>query len=157
MKVTPFLWFDKSAEEAANFYVSLIPNSKVTEVMRYPGGSGGQPGSVMSANFELDGRPYIAFNGGPHFKLNEAVSMFVSVETQEQIDTLWEKLTADGGAPSRCGWLKDRFGLSWQIIPPILGTLLQDKNPAKAKATMEAMMQMTKIDIKKLKEAHDSV
>jgi predicted 3-demethylubiquinone-9 3-methyltransferase (glyoxalase superfamily) len=154
-KITTFLWFDNNAEEAMNLYVSIFKNSKVLSVSRYGEGGPGPAGSVMSGTFQLEGQQFIALNGGPHFKFTEAISLFVSCETQEEVDDLWKKLTAGGGAPSRCGWLKDRFGLSWQIIPNVLGELLQDKDPKKSKRVMEAMLQMDKIDIKKLQQAHE--
>ncbi|MFL5731041.1 MAG: VOC family protein [Cytophagaceae bacterium] len=144
-KITPFLWYDGQAEEAMNLYVSLFKNSKVNSVSR--NGS-----AVMSVSFVLDGQEFIALNGGPHFKFTEAISMFVSCETQNEIDELWEKLS-EGGSKGRCGWLKDKYGLSWQIIPPILGQLMQSKDPEKAKRVMNAMMSMNKIDIEALKNA----
>jgi len=139
-KIQPFLWFDGKAEEAANFYVSIFKNSKITEI------------NSMSATFELEGRPFIAFNGGPHFQFSPAVSLFVNCETQQEVDELSEKLCA-GGEQQPCGWLKDKFGLSWQIIPRALGEALQHKDPAKAKKAMQAMMQMKKIDIAALQRA----
>lgn len=147
-KITPFLWFDGRAEEAMKFYTSVFKNSKVKNV------SPGPDGSIMTATFELEGQEFIALNGGPLFKFTEAVSFFVKCETQEEIDELWEKLT-EGGQESRCGWLKDKFGLSWQIIPPILGQLISDKDPQKSKRAMEAMLKMNKIDIAALKKAYD--
>ena len=151
-KVTPFLWFDGKAEEAATFYVSLFKNAKLGEVRRYPEGSPAPMGSAMSASFQIDGQDYIAFNGGPHFKFTPAVSLFVNCETQEEVDELWEKLS-EGGEKSRCGWLTDRYGLSWQIIPSALGKGLQDKDPETAKRVMQAMMQMSKIDIAEIEKA----
>jgi predicted 3-demethylubiquinone-9 3-methyltransferase (glyoxalase superfamily) len=145
-KITPFLWYDGQAEEAADFYTSIFKNSKILSTMP---GSGG---SKMGVTFELDGQQLIALNGGPMFKFTEAVSLFVDCETQEEIDEMWEKLSA-GGEKSRCGWLKDKFGLSWQVVPPILGELLSDKDREKAKRVMDAMLQMDKIDIAKLKQA----
>jgi predicted 3-demethylubiquinone-9 3-methyltransferase (glyoxalase superfamily) len=142
-KITPFLWFDTQAEEAMNFYVSIFKNSKVLSV------------SPSSVNFELEGQEFIGFNAGPEFRFNEAISMFVNCQTQEEVDELWTKLTADGGTESQCGWLKDKFGLSWQIIPSALGKLMGDKDPVKAKRVMEAMLQMHKIDIKALEEAYN--
>lgn len=152
-KITPFLWFDKEAEEAANFYVSIFKNSKVTEVARYPEGSPAPAGSVMTVTFNLDGEDFVALNAGPHFKFTEAISFVVDCENQEEVDHFWTKLTADGGEESQCGWLKDKFGLSWQITPRILLELMKDKDPERAKRVMQAMMQMKKIDIAKLKEA----
>jgi predicted 3-demethylubiquinone-9 3-methyltransferase (glyoxalase superfamily) len=148
-KITPFLWFDGKAEEAMNFYVSIFKNSKVLSVNR-----AGEAGPVMSVTFQLDGQDFFALNGGPQFKFTEAISLFVNCETQEEVDELWEKLSA-GGEKSRCGWLKDKYGLSWQVIPSVLGKLLQDKDPAKAQRVMEAMLQMSKIDIKTLQLAYE--
>lgn len=158
-KITPFLWFDSQAEEAVNFYVSIFKNSRIGKVTRYEEEGAkvsGQPeGSVMTVEFQLDGQDFIALNGGPQFKFTEAISFSVSCETQEEIDELWAKLTADGGAEVQCGWLKDKYGLSWQIVPPILGELLADKDAAKAKRVMKAMLQMKKIDIPTLKQAYE--
>ena len=153
-KITPFLWFNNNLEEAMNLYVSLFKNSKIVSVNRSGESGPGPKGSVMSATFELDGQQFLALNGGPHFTFTPAISMFVNCETQDEIDELWEKLSA-GGEKSRCGWLKDKFGLSWQIVPAGLGDMLQDKNPQKAKNTMQAMLQMGKLDIEKLRQAHD--
>jgi predicted 3-demethylubiquinone-9 3-methyltransferase (glyoxalase superfamily) len=152
-KITPFLWFDNNAEDALKFYTSIFKNSKVGNVTRYGDGGPGPKGSVMSATFELEGQEFIALNGGPHFKFTEAISMFVSVDTQPEVDELWEKLSA-GGQKSQCGWLKDKFGLSWQIIPKALGELLGDKDPRKSQNVMKAMLQMDKIDIARLKDAY---
>lgn len=148
-KITPFLWFDTQAEEAMNFYVSIFKNSKVLSVAPGPNGTAG------SVSFELEGQEFMAFNAGPHFKFNEAISMFVNCQTQDEVDELWIKLTADGGEESQCGWLKDKYGLSWQIIPSALGELLGDKDPMKAKRAMDAMLQMSKIDIKALQLAYE--
>jgi predicted 3-demethylubiquinone-9 3-methyltransferase (glyoxalase superfamily) len=153
-KITPFLWFDGNAEEAMKFYVSIFKNSKILSVARYGEARPGPAGSVMTGTFQLDGQELMALNGGPHFKFTEAISLFVNCETQEEVDELWEKLSA-GGQKSRCGWLKDKFGLSWQIIPKALGMMLQDKDPAKSKRVMNAMLQMDKIDIKGLKQAYE--
>jgi len=153
-KITPFLWFDDKAEEAMNFYVSIFKNSKVGSVTRYGDAGPGPKGTVMSATFQLDGQDFFALNGGPLFKFTEAISFVVNCETQEEVDELWEKLTAGGGAPQRCGWLKDKYGLSWQIIPKALGEMLGDKNPQKSQRVMQAMLQMNKIDIQRLKEAY---
>jgi len=153
-KITPFLWFDDKAEEAMNFYVSIFKNSKVGSVTRYGDAGPGPKGTVMSATFQLDGQDFFALNGGPLFKFTEAISFFVNCETQEEVDELWEKLTAGGGAPQRCGWLKDKYGLSWQIIPKVLGEMLGDKDPQKSQRVMQAMLQMNKIDIQRLKEAY---
>ena len=153
-KITPFLWFDDKAEAAMNFYVSIFKNSKVGSITRYGDAGPGPKGTVMSATFQLDGQDFLALNGGPLFKFTEAISFFVNCETQEEVDELWEKLTAGGGAPQRCGWLKDKYGLSWQIIPKALGEMLGDKDPKKSQRVMQAMLQMDKIDIQRLKEAY---
>ena len=154
-KISPFLWYDHQAEEAMNLYVSLFKHAKVLNVTRYGDAGPGPKGSVMTANFELEGQKFTALNGGPQFKFTEAISFVVNCETQEEVDYLWEKLTADGGQESRCGWLKDKFGLSWQIVPTILSELFQDKDPEKSKRVMQAMLQMKKMDIAKLKQAYD--
>ncbi|HEX5170361.1 MAG TPA: VOC family protein [Cyclobacteriaceae bacterium] len=154
-KITPFLWFDNNLEEAVGFYTSVFKNSKVLNMSRCPEGSPMPKGTLMGATFELAGQQFQAINGGPHFKFTEAISLFVKCDTQQEIDELWEKLTADGGVKSRCGWLKDKFGLSWQIVPPILGELLGDKDQKKASRVMAAMMKMDKIEISKLKEAYE--
>jgi len=151
-KITPFLWFDDRAEEAMNFYTSIFKNSKVGRVTRYGDAGPAPKGSVMSATFQLEGQEFMALNGGPMFSFTPAVSFFVNCETQEEVDELWEKLS-EGGKKERCGWLKDKFGLSWQIIPSILGQLLGDKDPAKSARVMQAMLQMTKIEIEGLKRA----
>lgn len=153
-KITPFLWFDGKAEEAMNFYVSIFKNSKVANVTRCGDGGPGPKGTVMSATFQLDGQEFFALNGGPMFTFSPAVSFFVKCETQQEVDELWEKLS-EGGEKQRCGWLKDKYGLSWQIIPNALGEMLQDKDAAKSKRVMQAMCQMSKIDIKGLKQAYD--
>ncbi|MBC7811885.1 MAG: VOC family protein [Burkholderiales bacterium] len=153
-KITPFLWFDNNAEEAMNFYTSIFPNSKIESVARYPEGAPVPAGTVMSATFELLGQEFMVLNGGPQYKFNEAVSFFVSCDTQEEVDNLWNQLT-DGGEEGPCGWLKDKFGLSWQIIPTILGELMGDHNPVKAQNVMQAMFQMKKIDSAKLKQAYE--
>jgi predicted 3-demethylubiquinone-9 3-methyltransferase (glyoxalase superfamily) len=147
-KITPFLWFDGKVEEAANFYVSIFKDSRMKSLMRGP------DGKVMSAIFQLEGQQFYALNGGPQFHFTEAISLFVDCGTQKEVDELWDRLSA-GGHKSRCGWLKDKYGLSWQIIPSVLGKYLQDKNAAKAKSVMQAMLQMDKIDIKRLKQAYD--
>ncbi|HEY6564656.1 MAG TPA: VOC family protein [Pirellulaceae bacterium] len=152
-KITPFLWFNNNAEEAINLYISIFKDAKILEVSRTGDGGPAPKGTLMSATFQLEGQRFMALNGGPHYKFNEAISLFVNCETQEEVDDLWNRLTANGGASSRCGWLKDRFGLSWQIIPSILGKLLSDKDPAKAGRAMQAMMTMDKIDIAALKRA----
>ena len=146
--ITPFLWFDTQAEEAMNLYVSIFKRSKVVSVNR-------AQGKVMSVQFELEGQPFMALNAGPTFTFTEAISFFVGCETQQEIDELWTKLIADGGAPSRCGWLKDKFGLSWQIIPASLGRMLSDKDAAKSGRVMNAMLQMEKLDLKRLQQAYD--
>jgi predicted 3-demethylubiquinone-9 3-methyltransferase (glyoxalase superfamily) len=154
-KITPFLWFDNQAEEAMNFYMSIFKNSKVGRVSRCGDAGPGPKGSVMVANFELDGQAFMALNGGPHFKFSEAISLLVNCATQEEVDTLWEKLSA-GGAPGQCGWLKDKYGLSWQIVPTALGELMSGPDPVKSGRVMQAMMQMTKIDIKALQQAYNA-
>lgn len=154
-RITTHLWFDNNAEEAMNFYVSIFKNSKVLDVARYGDAGPGPKGTVMCGTFQLEGQEFMALNGGPHFKFTEAISLFVHCETQEEVDDLWKKLTAGGGAPSQCGWLKDKFGLSWQIIPSVLLKMLADKDAVKSKRVMEAMLQMSKIDIKKLKQAYE--
>jgi predicted 3-demethylubiquinone-9 3-methyltransferase (glyoxalase superfamily) len=157
-KITPFLWFDDKAEEAANFYVSIFKNSKVGGITRY-GEEGekaaGRPkGSVMTVEFQLDGQEFVGLNGGPHFKFTEAISLVVNCETQEEVDEFWEKLS-EGGEKSRCGWLKDKYGLSWQVVPTVLGELYQSKDPEKSERVMKAMLQMDKLDIKTLKQAYE--
>ena len=153
-KITPFLWFNDNAEEAMNFYISIFKNSKVLNVARYGEAGPGPKGTVMTATFQLDGQEFVALNGGPHFKFTEAISFVVYCETQEEVDEFWEKLS-EGGEKSRCGWLKDKYGLSWQIVPTILAELYQDKDAEKTKRVMEAMLQMDKLDIKTLKQAYD--
>jgi len=153
-KITPFLWFNNNAEEAMNFYVSIFKNSKVGNVTRYGDAGPGPKGSVMSATFQLDGQEFFALNGGPQYSFTPAISFFVNCETQQEVDELWEKLSA-GGRKDRCGWLQDKYGLSWQIIPSVLGKMLGDKDPAKAKRVMQAMLQMDKLDIARLKLAYD--
>jgi predicted 3-demethylubiquinone-9 3-methyltransferase (glyoxalase superfamily) len=154
-KITPFLWFDGKAEEAANFYTSIFPNSKIVSMMRSGEAGPGPKGSVLSATFELQGQEFIALNGGPMFTFSPAISFFVNCETQQEVDELWEKLST-GGQKSRCGWLKDKYCLSWQVIPTILVELLQDKDPAKSSRVMQAMLQMDKIDIETLRRAQSS-
>ena len=153
-KITPFLWFNDKAEEAMNFYVSIFKNSKVGTVTRYGDAGPGPKGSVMSATFQLEGQDFYALNGGPQFTFTPAISFFVNCETQQEVDELWDKLS-EGGRKDRCGWLQDKYGLSWQIIPTILSTMLRDKDPAKANRVMQAMLQMSKIDIARLKQAYD--
>jgi predicted 3-demethylubiquinone-9 3-methyltransferase (glyoxalase superfamily) len=150
-KITPFLWFDNQAEEAANFYVSIFPNSKVVKTVRY-GEAGPLPkGTVMTVVFQLDGQQYVALNGGPQFKFTEATSFSVDCKTQKEIDEYWKKLT-EGGEEQPCGWLKDKYGLSWQVNSTILGEMLGDPDPKKARRVMEAMLQMKKIDLEALKK-----
>jgi predicted 3-demethylubiquinone-9 3-methyltransferase (glyoxalase superfamily) len=153
-KITTFLWFNGQAEEAMNFYISIFKNSKVINVSRYGEGGPGPKGSVMSATFQLEGQTFIALNGGPQYHFTPAISLFVNCETQEEVDGFWKKLL-EGGREDRCGWLQDKYGLSWQIIPTTLGKLLGDKDPEKAKRVMMAMLKMNKIDVKKLQEAYD--
>ncbi|SRR5713101_619097 len=152
--ITPFLWFDGKAEEAMNFYTSIFKNSKIGRITRYGEAGPGPKGTVMSATFQLDGQEFMALNGGPQFKFTEAISFFVKCETQEEVDELWEKLSA-GGDKQKCGWLKDKYGVSWQIIPSALGELLQDKDAKKSTRVMKAMLQMDKIDIESLKRAYE--
>jgi predicted 3-demethylubiquinone-9 3-methyltransferase (glyoxalase superfamily) len=151
-KIVTFLWFDKQAEEAANFYASIFENSKIGKISRYGDAGPGPKGSAMGVSFQLEGQEFYALNGGPHFKCTPAISLFVNCETQEEVDELWSKLTA-GGREDRCGWLTDKFGLSWQIIPKVLGELLGSSDPQTAQGAMKAMLQMSKIDIQKLKAA----
>jgi len=153
-KITPFLWFDNQAEEAINFYVSIFKNSKVLNVSRYGDAGPGPAGSVITATFQLEGQEFMALNGGPDHKFTEAISLFVDCKTQEEVDELWAKLS-EGGEEGPCGWLKDKYGLSWQIIPSALGELLNDPDPAKSQSVMKAMLQMSKIDIKGLQQAYD--
>ena len=153
-KITPFLWFDGKAEEAMNFYVSVFKNSKVGRVTRYGEAGPGPKGTVMSATFQLEGQEFFALNGGPQFTFSPAISFFVNCETQREVDELWEKLS-QGGREDQCGWLQDKYGLSWQIIPSVLGKMLQDKDSKKSQRVMKAMLQMKKIDIKGLQQAHD--
>jgi len=153
-KITPFLWFDSQAEEAANLYVSIFKNSRILSVTRYGDAGPGPKGSVMTVSFELDGEPFVALNGGPVFKFTEAISFFVNCESQEEVDHFWEKLSV-GGKESRCGWLKDKFGLSRQIVPTALPRMLQDPDAAKSKRVMEAMLKMSKLDIGLLQRAYE--
>jgi predicted 3-demethylubiquinone-9 3-methyltransferase (glyoxalase superfamily) len=156
-KISPFLWFDKEAEEAAKFYCTIFKNSKIDKITHYPEEAankiGREPGSVMTVEFTLDGTQFVALNGGPNFKFTEAISFVVMCETQEEVDYFWEKLTADGGEPGQCSWLKDKFGLSWQVQPRLLIQLLGDSDKAKAERVMNAMMEMGKIDIAELERA----
>lgn len=147
-KITPFLWFDGKAEEAMNFYISIFKNSKIVSLSR------SAEGRLTGGTFQLDGQEFFALNGGPQFTFSPAISFFVNCQTQQEVDELWEKLS-EGGAKQRCGWLKDKYGLSWQIVPSVLGKMLQDKDTNKAKNVMNAMLQMNKIDIERLKQAYD--
>jgi predicted 3-demethylubiquinone-9 3-methyltransferase (glyoxalase superfamily) len=151
-RITPFLWFDHQAEEAANFYVSIFPNSKVVRLARYGAAGPGPAGSVMTVEFQLDGQSFVGLNGGPLFKFTEAISFVVNCQTQDEVDGYWEKLSA-GGAEVQCGWLKDRFGLSWQIVPTALFELLSNPDPEKSQRVMKAMFGMKKLDIRALKQA----
>ncbi len=153
-KITPFLWFDDQAEEAVNFYVSLFKNSKVLSMNRYGDAGPRTKGTVMSATFQLEGQEFMALNGGPEHKFNEAISLFVNCETQEEVDKLWNQLS-EGGEEGPCGWVKDKFGLWWQIIPTALGEMLGDPDPVKSQNVMKAMLQMKKIDIAGLKQAYE--
>jgi predicted 3-demethylubiquinone-9 3-methyltransferase (glyoxalase superfamily) len=157
-RITPFLWFDHQAEEAATFYVSIFKNSRITRVARYDDqaskASGRPKGSVMTVAFELDGQEFTALNGGPLFKFTEAISLVVNCETQEEVDHFWEKLSA-GGQEVQCGWLKDRFGVSWQVVPTVLSEMLQDKDPEKSKRVMAAILRMKKISLEGLKNAYE--
>jgi predicted 3-demethylubiquinone-9 3-methyltransferase (glyoxalase superfamily) len=158
-KITPFLWFDGQAEDAVNFYTSVFKNSKILRILRYTEEAAektGHPvGSVLTIEFEIESQKFVALNGGPLFKFNESVSFVINCETQEEVDYFWEKLTADGGEESQCGWLKDKFGVSWQVTPTVLIDMLHDKDPEKAERVMNAMLQMQKIEIPKLKAAYD--
>ena len=153
--ISPFLWFNSEAEEAANLYVSLFPNSRITKVSRYGDAGPGPKGTIMSATFELDGQEFIGLNGGPQFQFSEAISFFVECKTQEEVDQYWDKLLAGGGQPSQCGWLKDKFGLAWQVVPEVLMELLTSKDRAQNERVMKAMMQMGKIDMVGLKRAYE--
>jgi predicted 3-demethylubiquinone-9 3-methyltransferase (glyoxalase superfamily) len=153
-KIVPFLWFNNEAEEAMKFYVSIFKNSKIISINRYGEAGPGPTGTVMSGTFQLEGQEFMALNGGPHFKFTPAISLFVNCETQKEVDELWQKL-AEGGKKERCGWLTDKYGLSWQIIPTALGKMLGDKDPEKSKRVMQAMLQMQKIEIDGLKRAYE--
>ncbi len=153
-KITPFLWFDGKADEAVNFYTSIFKNSKKGNIARFGDAGPGPKGSVLTVSFELEGQEFVALNGGPEFQFTPAISFWVRCETQKQIDEMWEALSRDG-QEKQCGWLRDKYGVSWQIVPTLLGEMLQDKDPAKSRRVMEAMLQMTKIDIERLKRAYD--
>jgi len=153
-KIKPFLWFDKEAEDAAQFYCSIFKNSKILEVARYPEGGPAPAGSVMIVTFQLEGQSFIALNGGPHFKFTPSISLYVDCETQEEVDQLWERLS-EGGRKDRCGWLQDKYGLSWQIVPRALQQLMSDPDAKKSANVMQAMLQMDKIDIKRLQAAYE--
>jgi predicted 3-demethylubiquinone-9 3-methyltransferase (glyoxalase superfamily) len=153
-KITTFLWFDGQAEEAAKHYISIFKNSKITNIARYGQAGPGPRGSVMTVAFELEGQPFVALNGGPQFKFTEAISLLVNCDNQKEVDELWSRLSA-GGEEGPCGWLKDKFGLSWQIVPAALQEMIGDKDPSKSKLVMEAMLQMKKIDIAALERAYD--
>jgi predicted 3-demethylubiquinone-9 3-methyltransferase (glyoxalase superfamily) len=153
-KITPFLWFDNNAEEAINFYVSIFKNSKILKVARYGDAGPGPKGTIMVATFQLEGQEFQALNGGPQYKFTPAISLYVNCESQQEVDELWRKLL-EGGREDQCGWLQDKFGLSWQIIPSILPKLLGDKDPKKSASVMRAMLQMKKIDSKKLQQAYE--
>ena len=152
-RIVPFLWFNGQAEEAVNLYVSIFPDSKVVNIARFGDAGPGPKGSVLTVDFQLAGQTFIALNGGPEFRFTEAVSLYVNCETQQEVDALWEKLS-EGGEKGQCGWLKDKYGLSWQVIPTALGELLQDKDAEKANRAMQAMLKMSKIDIAELRRAH---
>ena len=152
-KISPFLWFDSNAEDAANFYVSIFKDSKILKIARYGEAGPGPAGSVMVVNFQIEGQDFIALNAGPLFKFTEAISFVINCQTQEEVDHYWNRLTAGGGQESQCGWLKDKYGLSWQVTPTILGELLADKDQKKAQRVMQAMLQMKKMDIAALQRA----
>lgn len=155
-KISPFLWFDNQAEEAVRFYTSIFPNSAIRATSYYGDAGPGPKGSVMTMAFELDGQPFAALNGGPHFKFTEAISFVVNCDTQDEVDRCWEKLLEGGGQEVQCGWLKDRFGLSWQIVPTALIEMLRDPDPERTKRVMQAMFPMKKLDIAGLKRAYES-
>ncbi len=156
-EITPCLWFDGRAEEALNFYISLFPNSKVLDISRWGENGPGEPGTILTADFELNGRQFQILNGGnAGFTFNESISLSVGCETQEEVNELWDKLTADGGEESQCGWLKDKYGLSWQIYPAHIITLFKDPDTKKADAAMQAMMKMSKIELMTIQEAYDN-
>jgi len=152
-KTTPCLWFDTQAEEAATFYTTVFPNSRITDVSRYPGGAGDRAGTVLTVEFELDGQAYVALNAGPEFTFSEAISFQIPCADQDEVDHYWNALTAGGGEESQCGWLKDRFGLSWQVFPEEMSRLLSDPDPERAQRAMDAMMTMKKIDLEAIEKA----
>jgi len=153
-KISPFLWFDGKAEEAAEFYISVFPNSKIGDILRNGPDGPGPQGSVLTVAFELDGQKFTALNGGPHYKFSPATSFVVNCETQDEVDYYWEKLSA-GGKTMQCGWLDDKYGVTWQVVPSVLVKMLQDKDAEKAHRVMQTMMQMVKLDIKPLQQAYD--
>ena len=153
-KISPFLWFDGKAEEAAEFYISVFPNSKIGDILRNGPDGPGPQGSVLTVAFELDGQEFTALNGGPHYKFSPATSFVVNCETQDEVDYYWEKLSA-GGKTMQCGWLDDKYGVTWQVVPSVLVKMLQDKDAEKAHRVMQTMMQMVKLDIKPLQQAYD--
>jgi predicted 3-demethylubiquinone-9 3-methyltransferase (glyoxalase superfamily) len=154
-KITPFLWFDHQAEEAADFYTSIFPKSKIVKVVRYGAAGPGPAGSAMTVEFQLEGQSFVALNGGPHFKFTEAISFVVNCQSKDEVDAYWEKLSA-GGGEIECGWLKDKFGVSWQIVPTVLSELLGDPDPKKSQRVMKALLTMKKLDIRALKRAFDN-
>jgi predicted 3-demethylubiquinone-9 3-methyltransferase (glyoxalase superfamily) len=154
--ITPYLWFDDKAEEAAHFYTSVFPNSKIANVTRYGEAGPRKAGMVMTVDFELNGRPFVALNGGPDYKFTEAVSFLIGCDTQEEVDEYWEKLS-EGGEKGPCGWLKDKYGLSWQVVPTVLEELIRDPDPEKSQRVMQAMLQMSKIEIEPLRQAYEGV
>jgi predicted 3-demethylubiquinone-9 3-methyltransferase (glyoxalase superfamily) len=154
-KITPCLWFDNNGEEAAKFYTSIFKNSKVGAISRYGEGAPLPKGTALTVSFQLESQDFMALNGGPMFKFNEAISFVVNCETQDEIDDYWKKLTADGGQEVQCGWLKDKYGLSWQIVPTAISKWMQDKDPARTARVMQALMQMVKLDIRALQQAYD--
>ncbi|MGW6377405.1 VOC family protein [Rhodococcus sp. NPDC055112] len=155
MQINPSLWFDDQAEEAANYYVSIFKDSRILTIARYPAGAPGPEGSVMTVDFELNGQQFNAINGGPQFTFTEAVSLLVNCDSQEEVDEYWAKLTADGGQEVQCGWLKDKYGLSWQIVPPGFDEMMVTGDPEKAQRAMQAMLQMKKLDVNELRRAYD--
>jgi len=155
-KITTFLWFNDNAEEAVNYYTSIFKDSKILNVMRYGDAGPGPKGSVMTITFQLNGQEFIALNGGPHFKFTEAISLFVKCDSQQEVDELWTKLTSDGGAESQCGWLRDKYGLSWQIVPSAFLKMMVDKDPERSKRVFGAMMKMKKLDLAQLQKAYNA-